>query len=294
MILFLAEKIELALQKESKDKVSKWIQNISPQNAISSWPAAFVEIFDHIFGKHHFSCRCFYRSCIASTFSVLIMTLVWGYLRPYQFQQFFNSGSLVEAFLSVYLVGIIVNLIPDYLSLLETRWLINKMDKSGRIISILLYLCLDLVITSAIFLIFIAFCMFMVFLLRVAFPNTTEFVNFLPKAIQNLVIRVTKLKMTFSGYKEWLLHFTGNCIPLTTDKKYEPSPGIWMYSTFFTSIWAWLHATTGIIAKCSQKLFGSYDWFIRNFDINEKPLSVMGIISIVLLTMLFIIAPFLW
>jgi len=293
VIWFLFEKTEATLTTKSKRHISRWLRSVNPQNAVASWPETFAEVFDHIFGNRHLSRKCFTRSCLASLISVLILTAIWWAIRPTQFKAFWESGTVFEAILSVYLIGIIINLLPDYLSLLETRWLIKKMIEAQRTIRVILFLGIDVFITSLIFLIFIALSMFAVYIVRGIFPNFLDLVDHSPVPVRNLMIRVMELKMTTSAYKEWLIHFLGNSLPLTTDMVGEPSPGIWLYSTFFTSIWAWLYAISGFLAKLGEKLFIGFKWFKRTFDIDHHPLSSMGIIAIIVVFLVYLIVPFL-
>lgn len=87
----LFERIDKVASPEAKGAVSSWLRNLDVSEAFASWPATFAAAFDSVFGKKHFTLRCFYRSCIASLVAVIIVTLVWCALRPNQFIMYLQS-----------------------------------------------------------------------------------------------------------------------------------------------------------------------------------------------------------
>jgi len=48
---------------------------------------------------------------------------------------------------------------------------------------------------------------------------------------------------------------------------------------FISSIWLWLYAGSGLILKAARSLDLGYEWFSRHFDIENKPLSSIGLIA---------------
>jgi len=72
-----------------------------------------------------------------------------------------------------------------------------------------------------------------------------------------------------------------------------PFFGIYFYSTFFTSVWLWIYAISGFIVKLAQKLNIGLTWFKGKFDINQKPLRSMALVSIMIVTIIFVVVPFL-
>jgi len=53
--------------------------------------------------------------------SVVVMTIVWVFLDPTSWQQFLSdNGEGAIVMILVFAFGL--NLVPDYISLLETRW----------------------------------------------------------------------------------------------------------------------------------------------------------------------------
>ncbi|MBI4378601.1 MAG: hypothetical protein HY578_05830 [Nitrospinae bacterium] len=285
----LFSRAEEVVNPNIKSQISRSLQNLDPAKQIASWPEQLVEIFDSIFGKRHLSWQCFRYSCLASLVSVLIVTLLWWTLRPLQFKVFWESGALPDALLSVYLVAVAINLIPDYLSLIETRWLIKMIGKAPRTPRIIAFLGMDIILNALISLTFIAFSLVVVYIVKIIFPTFSKLPDYGPTSIRSLMFRVVEHNFTLQDYWLWLTHFLRNSIPLTTDIVGEPSPGIWFYSTFFTSVWAWLYALASFFVKLGEQLNIGLKWFRGVFDIENKPLRSLGMIAILLITLLYLV-----
>ena len=112
----------------------------------NNWARQFCLIFDRFFGARHLTIDCFLRSCLASLVSVTALYLLFGPI----------LGLLIEpaeektAFWKVLLIGAALNVLPDYLSLLETRWLLGKMNRISSVPGRLAVLAVDLLASAAI------------------------------------------------------------------------------------------------------------------------------------------------
>lgn len=149
-IWVLFQRAETVLKPEVKAAISQWLRNLNPKTAFANWPSTFAAVFDRIFGERHLSWRCFSRSCAASFLAVIIVTLIWAALRPSQFTTFVQYPKHTLLF-TIFLFAALLNLIPDYLSLLETRHIIRWMSKRTSTFRILGFLTFDLLATAAIF-----------------------------------------------------------------------------------------------------------------------------------------------
>jgi hypothetical protein len=218
-IWVLFQRAETVLKPEVKAAISQWLQNLNPATAFANWPATFAAVFDRIFGKRHLSWRCFGRSCIASFVGVITLILIWAGLRPNQFAAVVEGGEHWWL-LTIFGGTVVYNLIPDYLSLLESRFVIHWMSEARFILRILTFLAIDLVFTAAIFW-GVFYALFALLFLLGGEPT--------------LVI------VPIWVVCAWL--------SLTADFAGVPPPAIFFYSTFFTSVWVWLYA--GCCAVCA-------------------------------------------
>jgi len=142
----LSEKLESVSSIEARNDLAKWLTTVQPGEWFESISLRFSKIFDSIFGDQHLHWKCFLRSSIASLVGVAIALLIWIALRPHQlFESFEEHG--IGFVLGIYFgFSVVTNFIPDYVSLLETRFAINylKTNKAANVVGILV---LDLIIT---------------------------------------------------------------------------------------------------------------------------------------------------
>lgn len=128
------------LNQERKDDVALWLMGAHGE---AGWSASFVSLFDAVFGDHHLSLKCFLRSIVASLISVTVIWLLMG-----------NAAALsirITAeitFGSLLVIGLAINVVADYVSLLETRWLLGRMPRAN--IAQIIVLIFDFVVSAAI------------------------------------------------------------------------------------------------------------------------------------------------
>lgn len=261
---------EDTVRPEIKTIISNWLKNLKLEEKIPNWPMTFAAVFDGIFGKKHFSWRCIIGSCIASVVAVLILTILWYAIWPENFYGIFSIISLHEFLLIYLLITILFNLFFDYFSLLETRWIIDRIKDTNSTPKILGFLAIDLAATVSIFLIGMTISLFPIIYIVSLFS-----INYRPLE-----------------YFEMLSHYWGELyygITLNSERGNDITVGVWLYSTFFTSIWVWLYFLSGLTVKILvffTKLFG---WTIRILDIDNKPLRSIGVVGVVIVSVIFLI-----
>ena len=162
--------VEDGLNAETKGSIAEWLRGDqapgiiftdSPPKAVPHrWPDTFAIIFDRVFTKYHFSWKCFYRSCIASVLAVIVTSILLVMLSIELFPKPWSDLNNLELII-ILLMAATFNIVPDYISLLETRWMLSKLENDSAIR--VLVLTLDLIMTSAI-------AMFSVYFLMMYIP----------------------------------------------------------------------------------------------------------------------------
>jgi hypothetical protein len=248
----LFDRIEKVASQEAKENASQWLLQLKMEDHFTNWANTFSEAFDNIFGARHFSWRCFYRSAIASLIAVIVVTLFWGYIRTEEFLSFVGDSDFFEDLFFIFLVTAILNMLPDYISLLESRYIISFLRKSHSVFKHIALIFADLILTSLIG--FIAF-------------------GILSTALDENIIN----------------YFLSFVLPLSAEKDGDPSLGIWFYSTFFTSVWIWIYILSGIclFSQKRTKLFVAK--FNKFFDIKNKPFMSMVGAAIIIITVAYIV-----
>lgn len=130
------------LSPSAKERFTYWLAGAYE----SSWSTEFCKLFDAVFGEKHFSLKCFLRSSLASIASVIVIFLLFDSVLGVL------GTRTVEAidFWDVVIVGAVLNIVPDYLSLIETRYIIGKIHSIKKITSQLIILFLDILFTGII------------------------------------------------------------------------------------------------------------------------------------------------
>jgi len=266
------ERVEAVLPDITKFEIAVWLvgrKKVGPR--LNSWTETFANIFDRVFGVKHLSWRCFRRSCYGSFFSLLLVFALDAVFHPGLPVPVELSNTYRASILSLVLwnpkllipllgTSVISNFIPDYISLLESRYVLTVMRRTGSLVRACL-LAVDLVATVLISLIAGSIGLFAY---SVAFFGHTFDVQ------GNLVL------FTFDHaivgpriyWPPWWLPYL-----------ISQNGILWICPAFFTSIWLWLHAGSGFLLKAARRFDIGFDWFNRKFDIEKKPLQSIGLVA---------------
>lgn len=247
-------RLEGLLEDDARTKIANWIRGERSTDDSRRWPASFVELFDRVFGEKHLSWRCFWRSCLASAMAVVVMMAVFMMSYPLLVDEIIRKP---HRLIGIGFITAILNLFPDYLSLLETRYILRRMAVGEKVRTLgpamlSVWLVIDIAATLAI--IYAAlFCL--------------------------IVILFGKKTLGFMGMEgAWWLMFDGVT---------GSWPGIFIYTTFVTSVWLWLYAFSGIVVRLVNRVKRIRDFLDGNLKLQDRPLSVMGGVLVVLFTLVY-------
>jgi hypothetical protein len=146
---------------------------------------------------------------------------------------------------------LLTNSLPDYLSLLETWFVLHIMRRSPKNVAIVLLLIGDLIFTAGT----AAIWNFLIFALLSSRPLDLDVRDLVLASFENVSTFFAALLAT-KGLRTWLV-----------------------YPAFFTSIWLWLYGGSGFLLKAARRFDIGFDWFNRKFDIEKKPLQSIGLVS---------------
>jgi len=209
--------------------------------------------------ERHLSGKCFRRSSLASLAAVGVITLAVLAVDASIIRDFGGGGGGI--FVSVTLLALLsllINLLPDYLSLYETRLVLGFMAKSKGALRTLALLLFDLAATVLISFLVGFVVMFGLFITIFGDPLTvTELAEWFWEGL------------TFSGEKSEL--------------------GIFIYSTFFTSVWVWLYALSGFLVKGIATSRKGLHFLQRHLNLEEHPLRSMGFVLMLLVTVVYLV-----
>ena len=213
--------------------------------------------------------------------AVLILFLLWASLRPNSFLVFvINFKEEFGLQISIIFGLLVINLLPDYLSLRETRWLLSLVNKKPSFGTSLGLLTLDFILTLVIFIFGFSFFLF----------STAIFLYFLSWAI-NIPAGGSEGNIFNYQFNTWLIWLTlilEEGIYLGSSFEGSVSTGILLYSTFFTSVWLWLYLLSSFGLRLLIGISFAWEWLKTLFDIETKPILSLGALSIVIVTLVFI------
>lgn len=258
-------KADEGLAAQGRNDLSQWLRRRLYLHSMlldrdpPSLPAVVSAMFKKVFGKKHLSWRCFMMSSLFSVLAVVVLSVVFFQIEGRRGREVMLDWDDV-----LFLAGaaLVLNLIPDYISLLETRIVIRFMCRVNKLPAMFGYLALDALLTFLIFLGLGSLVGVMVVLyifsdLMAPIRGVEDFVNVHAEVVGSIVSA-----FTFSG--EWRF------------------VAIFLYSTFFTSVWVWLTAlgwgATLLLAKSPPLL----NFMNRVLPIDTHPMRSIGEVAAVI------------
>ncbi|MEM1274751.1 MAG: tetratricopeptide repeat protein [Pseudomonadota bacterium] len=130
------------LNQDRKESIALWLMGAQSEE---TWAKSFTALFDAIFGKNHLSPKCFLRSALASLLAVVLIWALMGWGGTYDAR--LEGGEDLWRLLGL---ALIINIFADYVSLLETRWLLGWLSSRRPVVVQILALIADLLISAAI------------------------------------------------------------------------------------------------------------------------------------------------
>ncbi len=260
------------LARDRRRELGGWlIDDLPADTRVDALPKAFIEWFDRLF-------RCktvrvlgvdvaipnFWRSALASFLALCAAALVWfatkgGFSAP-------PSGSTDITLLIVMYGGatVLTNIIPDYISLVESRFVLGVMSETRSLLGKITLLIVDAILTAAIVFFFIWGSGYL--LLPFVPEDSLYTVGCLTRENFDLarMVDITIAGLTFSTP------------PGTIN--YEVS-SIYIFSSFFTSFWVWLYLGSSLLVRLAALVPGLRGFLRRACRVEEFPLRVLAIVS---------------
>ena len=254
------------LNEDTKLEIAVWLLGVKVGQKVEPWPDTFAKVFDRVFGTKHLTWRCFWRSTSVSLAMAALCVLIttWTYYRTITF-----DGPFILVLLGVLIIS---NVLPDYISLLETRKLLSLMSRSKRGAVWLIVLIIDGFVT-----------------VTIASWGTILALILMMSLIGRLPFSGLMLLAVVLFWPLWLVLVPGIMTALIWGGGLNTSSigFVTLLPAFFTSIWLWLYAGSGFILKAARRFDIGFDWFNRKFDIEKKPLQSIGLVAGVVVALVY-------
>jgi hypothetical protein len=230
------------------------------------WLRLVISTFVWVFGTETFSFKRIKRSWFVSTLVIGIVTGLWIYIRPEQFRALLakTNDDTTGTYVGLIFTGYMLNLIPDYISSLQTQRTLEFMhNKRTGMRSMLTILIADLIFKTVLFV--ISYTVF-VMGFRCSYHYFKQ-------------IRDVWDVGSFSSIQQSLTMFWHTAPRLSAQIPGNPPIGIFYYAVFIPSLWLWglsgiLMMTQALASLDHVRRFTS--WF---FDVEKHPIKSIGIVA---------------
>jgi len=244
----LFERAEKAINEETRQRIKEWLDSSRAERGRSL--EFFANLSDRIFGEHLTSLRSFLISSSISFFTIACLFAILFSAFPDDWERVKAVGwTGIGGF---FLVGGFLNLIPDYVSMVQTRALLRPMSKTRKKSIVVLFTFLDVALTFLIISIAV-----MCYQLIYGGPGVYRF-----------------LSWTLMWDTTGLAHF------------YSP----YIYSTLSTSFWLWLYIAAAGVIRSNRMISRGRSRMATLLD-TSQPLRAMGFVSILFVTVAFAVYP---
>lgn len=279
-----------ALGQARRRELGGWLIDDLPADArVDALPKAFIEWFDRLFRSRavrvagvELHLPAFGRSALASFLALVAAFVVWlankgGFSQPP------SQGTNVSLLLVMYGgATVVTNIIPDYLSLVESRFVLGKMSETRSLLGKLAWLAIDILASAA-----IVFCFL--------WGSGLLLLPFVPEPSLYAVGCLTADNFTFARMLDiTLAGLTFSTPPGTIN--YDVS-GIYIYSSFFTSFWVWLYLGSSVLVRVAAVVPGLRAFLRRACRVEDYPLRVLavaaGIVALALSLLPSVVRPLL-
>ena len=244
------------LSKEGRVRLSKWLKNVPGDKQIDAWARAFPNLIDRVFGSRPLSWKFMLRSCVASLIAVGCVTFIFTLFTHHSLSNLFEIDNPNEIPIVVFM-SLVTNCVPDYLSLLISRFIVRQMLRHNAPASVFVLLLVDTVLTTIIALVSVFTAMMLT----------------LYSVVEGSV---------YGGLRDFTqLSVQPNTIPLIgllNPRHFAEDPmfAIFFLASFFTSVWVWLYVLASVAIRVLHK--GRFIWvkIVPALSIEDKPMQAIG------------------
>jgi hypothetical protein len=254
LIWTLFDRIEKVATESAKESAVQFTLNYKRSEKIESLGIFLGNSFDCVFGGKHLTWSCFLRSSVASFLCMFIVAAIWVSIRPREASLLYKENGALNPLIFLMFYGLLLNIIPDYLSLLQTRIIIRhlKLKKWSALFWVIFDFGLTVIIASLLWLF--------------------------------LFYYDTGHLITYSEFSDGILSLSNFM------NRDLPPLGVVFYSTFFTSIWMWIYAASIGLVKSTVYIDKFHFFAIKNLFRKEQPFMSLGAISITIVTLIYLLA----
>ncbi len=244
------------------------------KSAARALPDAFLQWFDRVLRVRHVKLGrvdlplpSFRRSLLISVLALSFAAAMWvakkGLLEPQNLGAGLLNARVGLPLFVMYALGAFVsNLIPDYLSLVQSRYVLERMRRTDRLSVQLGWLVLDLLLTAA-----------MVF--GVLWLTARSLMPLVPEHLSHFIgcLRGEDLSLAEFGKIYW----GGITFSSPVGTQNYDAAGVYIYSSFLTSFWVWLFMASALMVKVAAFIPGLRRFLADEVRMSQAPLRALSL-----------------
>lgn len=270
--------------------------------AAGGWVHGFAKMFDRVFGSKHLSWQCYLRALVVSILTVLAVSLyvLMGRANGHTgFSQQFSPFTTIQ----FWVFAIVVNGTIDYISLLETRFLIGRMQQTQSLPKQLAIIVVDILATAVIFVLTLSL---MALVLSPLYARALEYFAVVQQGgaksaqtfvwsfhvvhlMQNILSVLANVRVDLAA----VLHVDESnpllrlLLPGTGFQTEGVASEMFFAATFVTSIWLWLYGSSILVVRLASLSSPVMRIVRRIFQWRTRPMLSLGLIASFLWTVCF-------
>lgn len=235
-------------------KLSRWLKNVPGDEQIDTWVNIFPKLIDHVFGPKALSWRFFLRSCVATLLAVFV-ALGLSILSYGLSQIDSDFGAISGTVIPIALIfALIANCLPDYISVLVSRFVVRQMTKNAAGWRIGLLLIFDTCST-------LTFAYLSMFVIELLAGLILGF-GFSLSLRETLNVEFHQIVPTFR-----------NTFQAAID---SPSVRSFFFASLFTSIWVWLYVLASVAIRIAHRVRFVWIKLLPFLSVDDKPMQAIG------------------
>lgn len=252
------------LSQESRTKLSLWLKNVPGAPQINAWASVFPNLIDRVFGNKAFSFKFFIRSCIASIAAVVITEALSIAVLS---RRALTSGEGWAAYETLgYFVALAlpINCVPDYFSLLFSRFIVRQMAKRPTRVRVFVLLIVDSVVSVAIAI--------------AAIGMIAPYLD-----VYGVVGASDLYAHSFSEQVSMFVFVLGTYVRELMDPGgWGPFLRLYLFASMFTSVWVWLYVAGSVATRIIHSARALWVKVLPVLSIEDKPMQAIGRVAGVL------------
>ena len=274
----ICQQADIHLAKPVRDRFSAYLLSARYELEFPNLNEVLANVFLSVFGDRHFSWKCFKRSAVFSTLSLLLLLIFTLLYNPMEaisaFRMNIRNSHAMAITCALFAVWIFWCIIPDYFSLAKSRILIKII--STKQISILygvIIIIVDFIAGSILFVFLFSIVQSVAAFLYTWYSgNMPQLYKHTLSEIDSAAIAVSSLVLTITIVEAVAFLTYGNLY-------YVIPYADLFWASMWPSAWIWSYIALSILTRNAIKSFPVARWLVGFLDFESHAFRELGLVG---------------